>query len=356
MVLPYSAPACKCAGSASVCTAVLTSDLVFIGTVESIEPSFIDPWDPSFQERLDENVSVEEFDGLEQDQTPEGIAKIKKIYLDVFPDMPESYKRQFADAKTYEALEALWEYIINNVRVHFKAKETFRGPNEKSFDVWTDFGIRFLKGETYLVYANQEEETKRFRAGGCSRTSRLSDAGDDLAYLFFLKNVGTESSRFYGFVTSNEVDLRTPRFWDSINSPVPEVVVELNSASGKRLTETDQHGRFVFDGLGEGEYSVFIYASHRPIRLFGWRAHATSRSKTRRALATFSWCTCRSARRENRLPVTLHTLPAHAHLPLRSLRRLRQRLSRDLHARAPALVLPCRHAAIVRPAADGAPV
>jgi hypothetical protein len=210
---------------------------------------------------------VEEFDRLEQDQTPEGIAKLKQIYLDILPDMPESYKRQFADAKTYEALQALLEYITNNVRAHFQVKETFRGPKEKSLDVWTDFsdcGFHFLKGETYLVYADQEEETKRFRAGGCSRTSRLSDAGDDLAYLFFFKNGGTESSRIYGFVTSNELDLRTPRLWDSINSPVSHVAVELNSASGKRVTETDQNGQFVFDGLDEGEYGIFIYIIASP--------------------------------------------------------------------------------------------
>ena len=45
-LLPVSLMACKCLVSYPVCNEVATSNLVFIGTVESIEPAFLDPWNP----------------------------------------------------------------------------------------------------------------------------------------------------------------------------------------------------------------------------------------------------------------------------------------------------------------------
>ncbi len=58
-------------------------------------------------------------------------------------------------------------------------------------DVFTtagDCGYDFQIGETYLVYANDEEGADYFFTSTCMRTKRISDAGDDLAYLYFYKN------------------------------------------------------------------------------------------------------------------------------------------------------------------------
>jgi hypothetical protein len=43
---------------------------------------------------------------------------------------------------------------------------------------------------------------------------------------------------------------------DAIRPPVPGAVVELKSPDGSRYARTGPHGRFVFDGLAEGKYSL----------------------------------------------------------------------------------------------------
>ena len=39
--------------------------------------------------------------------------------------------------------------------------------------------------------------------GACTRTRRLSDAGEDLAYLYFFKNFGDAAGHVEGFVTTD---------------------------------------------------------------------------------------------------------------------------------------------------------
>ena len=43
-LLASPAMACKCLASYPVCNEAAQSNVVFIGTVESIEPGFLDPW------------------------------------------------------------------------------------------------------------------------------------------------------------------------------------------------------------------------------------------------------------------------------------------------------------------------
>ena len=43
------APACKCIGSLSPCNQTGASDVVFIGTVESMDPTFLNRWNMSSQ-------------------------------------------------------------------------------------------------------------------------------------------------------------------------------------------------------------------------------------------------------------------------------------------------------------------
>jgi hypothetical protein len=152
--------------------------------------------------------------------------------------------------------------------VRFKVKTTFRG--EAPEEVWTDSGdcgYDFQVGETYLVYADEDEETDRINTSVCYRNRRLSDAGDDLAYLFFYKNGGDESARLEGFVTSDEFyqrDLDKAHDPEKVKLPAPGVILELNSGHGRRYTESDRDGRFVFDGLAGGEYSVSVFDAGYP--------------------------------------------------------------------------------------------
>src|SRR6266480_985225 len=265
-VIPFdSRPllACKCAGSSSVCAASTSSDVVFIGRVDSIQPN-IDPWDGSYGKRFRERFPEEELDKLETDSSPETLRKIKDVYSDI---LPEPYKSRIAHTSNRAELDAVMEALMDEgKRVLFQVIEVFQGSKQETIQLWTGFsncGPYFQKGETYVVYANRRDND-RLEAGACSRTRRLTDAGEDLAYLHFIQHGGTAASRVFGFVTSSELDLRTPRLWDSVSSPLSDLIVELQTEAGTRHASTDRQGRFVFDGLKPGDCLLSIFDRDYP--------------------------------------------------------------------------------------------
>lgn len=225
-----------------------------------MEPKIF-PWDMSHRTR---SPARHELERLAEDKSPQGIARLKKAYLRVLSDLPEPYSGQLAHAATSGELEALVQALFERGRrIRFKVKQTFRGPKDDFIEVWSDFsecGFYFQTGETYLVYARRDRDQRLLATGGCtSRTKRLSDAGDDLAYLFFYEKGGAESLRLNGFVTSNEEDLPWARIWDGVLHPVHDVVVALKSERELRYTSPDREGRFVFDGIAPGEYNLSVF-------------------------------------------------------------------------------------------------
>jgi len=247
LAIPTARPACQCLLTLSACNEVALADRVFIGTVESVEPSFLNRWNPSKSSSL---PLSQQLAGM---------------------DLPDYYKRRLAAAKTSDDIARLFYLIVaQGRRMRFKVKTTFRGEKEESVEVWTDSGdcgYDFQEGETYLVYADEDEETDRIDTSVCYRNRRLSDAGDDLAYLFFYRNGGDESARLEGFVTSDELyqrDLDKAHDPEKVKLPAPGVILELNSGHGRRYTESDRDGRFVFDGLAGGEYSVSVFDAGYP--------------------------------------------------------------------------------------------
>jgi hypothetical protein len=245
--IPTALPACQCLLTLSACHEVAMADRVFIGTVESVEPSFLNRWNRSKPSSL---PLSQQLAGM---------------------DLPEYYKRQLAAAKTDDDMARLFYAVVAQGRhVRFKVKTTFRGEKEESEEVWTDSGdcgYDFQVGETYLVYADEDEETDRINTSVCYRNRRLSDAGDDLAYLFFYRNGGDESARLDGFVTSDgfyQRDLDKAHDPEKVKLPAPGVVLELKSGQARRYTQSDRDGRFVFDGLAGGEYSVSVFDAGYP--------------------------------------------------------------------------------------------
>jgi hypothetical protein len=264
LLIPAPLPACECLLTLSACHEVAVADRVFIGTVESVAPSFLNRWNPS------------KSPSLLLSEPSASLGSLKDEYRKVFPDLPENYKRQLAAAKTSGDMAKLFYSIVaQGRRVRFKVKTTFRGEkedsgDEESLEVWTDAGdcgYDFQEGETYLVYADEDEETDRINTSVCYRNRRLSDAGDDLAYLFFYLNGGDESARLEGFVTSDEFyqrDLDKAHDPEKVKLPAPGVILELNSGQGRLYTQSDRDGRFVFDGLAGGEYSVSVFDAGYP--------------------------------------------------------------------------------------------
>jgi hypothetical protein len=304
----WTAEACSCSGTLSVCNEVAGSDLVFIGTVESITPGILDAWNaaqlPSARRITEETLRGNATAGNGS------LESLRKTYLELFPDLPLQLKKQIATAPSTDSLTKLWYGILGRGRlVRLRVNTTFRmgddddqdsddadnpksgggkapGQNAKdkdddkdehpavtTIDVWTpmdDCGVPFQIGETYLVYAADDEETGVISTEICSRTRRISDAGEDLAYLYFLKQNAESSGQIEGYATSN---LDFPMIMDRTRElfgapdPVTDIVVELRSDGQVRYSSPDAKGRFLFDGLPKGDYSLTAYASGYPTKV-----------------------------------------------------------------------------------------
>jgi hypothetical protein len=277
VLFPAAALACQCQLTLPVCSQVASNDYVFVGTVETIEPTFLDSWNAGQREALD--LLNQESARALADRSPAAFAKLRDAYLKVFPDLPEEHRKRISAATSPDQLADLFYWILDHgKRVRLRVRTMFRGDEKdkdddedhsKFIELWTAFGdcgINFQKSETYLVYADDDEETHIIATGSCTRTKRLTDAGDDLAYLYFYKNSPDTSGRLEGFVTADLLFQRnydTAHFSGSIGAPVA-ATVELRAPSGARYAESDAKGRFVFDGLPAGDFSLTGFAPGYP--------------------------------------------------------------------------------------------
>jgi hypothetical protein len=268
--------ACECEASFAACKEVRESDLVFIGAVESIQPIFLNRWYGTDQSAM--RSLNDAFIHAQEHPSAESLHQVKDTYLAMFPSLDEREKKQMQTADTIQQVAALfYSSLDRGMRVHLKVKTLFKQGDDDDkkatpdfLDVWTtsgDCGYGFQIGETYLVYANDEEGADYVFTSSCMRTKRLSDAGDDLAYLYFYKNQPEASSRLEGFATSDRksqlaIDpLHEP---GAIGSPVAGVILQLKSDKLTRYAESESTGRFIFDGLPEGNYELSAFASGYP--------------------------------------------------------------------------------------------
>jgi hypothetical protein len=255
--------------------------MVFIGTVESVTPPFLTRWKPGSQEEIDRVNRVHE--QYLSDRSPKTFALLKDALRTAFPGLPEGDRQRLADAASGAALTKLLTSVLDGIRsVHFRVRTVFRKEEDdnkkadddddsakapKDLDVVTPFGdcgYDFQVGETYLVYATDDEETNVLETNTCTRTRRVSDAGGDLAYLYFNKDRKNPSGRLQGFTTFDrlyQVQLRDP---DRIPAPAEGVTIELKSDVWTRYTTSNALGQFVFDGLEEGSYRVTPYPAKFP--------------------------------------------------------------------------------------------
>jgi hypothetical protein len=281
LMAPAPASACKCLVTYSVCNEVAQTNLIFAGTVESIEPAFLDPWNANRLSLL----PAAEIMRLQGEDTPASLGKLKEIYLGMYPHMSDQYREELQAARTQEELRRVFEGLgSEGKQARIRVKTVFRYKKDDDDDdddgdeligkvptVWTDAsdcGFNFQAGETYLVYADDDEETGQLATSVCHRTARLSDAGADLAYLYYFKNGGEESTRLEGFVTSDlttKLQADAERLLASVDFPAPDVVVELKSDQVSRSTRADAGGKFIFDGLPEGDYRLTAFDPHFPL-------------------------------------------------------------------------------------------
>jgi hypothetical protein len=314
------ARACECMVSLSTCHEVGASDLVFIGTVELIEPMFLNRWNLTSPASI-RSIS-DAYTGAREHPSAAALSRLKDAYLKTFPELAADEKNKVQAAKTISDVTSLfYSSVGRGMRVRFRVKTVFKheddddapkdtaatdknkdkgakddhgdrktgvGKNdsvktaaaendkdekgdEDFFEVETAFGecgYDFQEGETYLVYADSDEDSNVLSTSSCSRTRKLSDAGEDLTYLFVYKDNPEESARLEGFTTTDEYyQLGFDHMHDpeTTKASVAGVIVELQSDRLTRYAESDANGRFVFDGLRGGEYKVSAFARGYPV-------------------------------------------------------------------------------------------
>jgi hypothetical protein len=289
VLLPAPVLACKCLLAYPACPEAAASDVIFIGTVESVDTGYFDRWHSARSSA--DALQADEVARLQKEASPESLAQLKGIYLKMFPELPPADKKELLAAPTHRDLQSIFDAIVGRgKRTRLKVRTLFKytldddddhdakaakdkqddDKNEaqpESIDIWTDYGdcgFDFQKGETYLVYASEDEETQQLGTSICYRTRRLSEAGSDLAYLFFLKNNGDASTRMEGFVTSNPNQDRQ-RIPNMIDAPVADIVVGLKGDGDERYTRSDREGRFVFDGLSGGDFELSVFSKNFPL-------------------------------------------------------------------------------------------
>ena len=240
-----------------VCDETHQSDAVFIGTVETVAPPIL------------ASLPAAETARLQSDSSPEALEKLKSIYLDrMFTGIAENARTQIAAAKTQHELQQAFEAVQSEGRVaRFRVRTLYKGEAAQSLDIWTgggDCGLDFQVGETYLVYAIEDEDSGKLETSVCMRTRRLSEEKGDLAYLYFLQNGGDEATRLEGFVSSSFADQNLPRYENGVAAPSRGALLELDSGGASRYTQSDGEGRFSFDGLKSGDYRLSLLAAGFP--------------------------------------------------------------------------------------------
>jgi hypothetical protein len=275
-----AAAACKCESTLSACREASSSNVIFIGAVESIAPAFLDTWNESQKASLE--LLNREYDRNGGDRSPAAFARLRDAYLAVFPDLPPEHKRRLERATTGDQLNQLFYWILDHgKRVRFRVRTVYRlddGDEDDdagedtpaTLEIWTPFGecgVNFQAGETYLVYADTDEESDIVSTTACHRTRRLSEAGDDLAFLYFRQNQRKQSARLEILVTGGLQALtgRTrDHYSDRIPEPVTGAIVQIEDGERRIRAATNEYGLARFDGLTPADYQVTVFAPGYP--------------------------------------------------------------------------------------------
>ena len=281
VMAPSQLAACKCLVALPVCQEVASSTIVFIGLAKSVDPPFLDP-----NRRAEQKDIAEEVERLLRDESTDVLDRLKAAYLRMLGDQNDSMKRELSKATSSSEAKAAFDSIVSQGRrarfatrtIFWEAKDDDKtgvpglDPDpeepgiERDLTIWTgldDCGVDFQVGETYLVYAGEDEQTGRFQTSACSRTKRLTDAGTDLPYLQFFRRNGKLSSRIEGSVLTLGAKASASR---GVTAPsAGGLIVGLNGEGLTRYATADEAGRFVFDGLPGGEYTLSAYPDEFPM-------------------------------------------------------------------------------------------
>ncbi|HWW50327.1 MAG TPA: hypothetical protein VN044_01215 [Verrucomicrobiae bacterium] len=140
-------------------------------------------------------------------------------------------------------------------RYHFKIDERFAGPDTEEIDVFSggddgDCGYRFMKGEQYIVFTQQEVEGRLF-ATTCSGTRPANEGRALLPQLRAMRGGNRVASVFGVLRRANPPFLAQP---DDPDDPLPNIALKLRSRDDRFTTSTDANGVYSFYDVHAGEY------------------------------------------------------------------------------------------------------
>ena len=281
---PSLASACACDAATSACREVAGHSLVFVGTVESIKPRFLDHWNSARRPSLTEIIDSD--NRFLADGSRQNFEALKKEFREKLSDLPPAMLSALAAAQTHDQVLRIFEDMLRRgrvVRLHVdtlfnrgrdddddKAADTNDNDDDlpRSLDVATPFGdcgYNFQRGETYLVYALHDEDTPIPETDSCTATKRLSDAGTDLPYLYLLKKNRAAAGHLEGVTTYDPHRALNPLQEPDVPSlPAAGLIVGVASGDQQRYAISDSLGKFVFDGLPPGDYNISAWAPGYP--------------------------------------------------------------------------------------------
>ena len=152
VVAERPAYACQCERF-STCNEVAATNLVFIGTVESVEPMFLNRWNDTSQTSL--RSLNEAFMRAQEHPSARALSQLKDAYLKTFPDVPADRRSKVESARTAAGVAALfYSNMGRGMRVRFRVQTLFKHEDDDDDD----------KGkQTPSVAHRQRENSKRRR-------------------------------------------------------------------------------------------------------------------------------------------------------------------------------------------------
>ncbi|GEM_PF-2347613 len=130
-----------------------------------------------------------------------------------------------------------------------KAYKGIKDEEVTLFDNGMCDGPSLKTGEQYLMYTYGDPKAGPIPSRGCTRSRSVKYAEEDLKFLDGLSKA-SPTSTIFGQVRSRSDD------YNGSSKDLAGVAVVLNGTGGQRTSQTDSEGRYVFNNLQPGEYTV----------------------------------------------------------------------------------------------------
>src|ERR1700679_4214713 len=103
----WAANACPCEASFGACKEVRLSDLVFVGSVESIQPIFLSRWYGTNQSALASLNTA--FLRAQEHPSADSLREVKDLYLATFPQLDERQKKLVETADSLRQVTSFFD-------------------------------------------------------------------------------------------------------------------------------------------------------------------------------------------------------------------------------------------------------